>query len=171
LQRHFATFAVSFPSNEALKTIYSSILQGHLDHGKFNTNIQKLCNQAADACLTLHQRVAQTFLPTAIKFHYSFTLRDLSNVFQGVMFSNGSVVKTPNDFVRMLIHECSRVYGDKMIEKKDIDQFNALNLEVFTKVFEELPSEALSAEPNLFCHFALGIGEPKYAPVASWQKN
>jgi len=170
LQRHFATFAVSFPSNEALKTIYSSILQGHLDHGKFNTNIQKLCNQAADACLTLHQRVAQTFLPTAIKFHYSFTLRDLSNVFQGVMFSNGAVVKTQNDFVRMLIHECSRVYGDKMIEKKDIDTFNALNLEVFTKIFEELPSGDLSAEPNLFCHFALGIGEPKYAPVASWQK-
>merc|ERR1712048_1009373 len=48
LQRHFATFAVSFPSNEALKQIYSTILQGHLDHSRFNNQIQKFANQAAE---------------------------------------------------------------------------------------------------------------------------
>ena len=26
----------------------------------------------------------------------------------------------------------------------------------------------LFEKPNIYCHFSLGIGEPKYAPVPSW---
>ena len=25
------------------------------------------------------------------------------------------------------------------------------------------------AKPNMFCHFASGIGEPKYLPVQGWE--
>jgi dynein heavy chain len=27
----------------------------------------------------------------------------------------------------------------------------------------------MKAEPLLYCHFATGIGEPKYSPVSSWE--
>ena len=170
LQRHFATFAVSFPGNEALKTIYSSILTGHLEQNKFSQAIIKGTNQLVDAIIKLHTSVATTFLPTAIKFHYLFTLRDLSNVFQGILFSNPANVKTLTDFARLMIHEASRVYADKLIEQKDIDIFDQLKIDIFKKEFGDIPEAELAKEPNLFCHFSLGLGEPKYAQVSSWSK-
>ncbi len=85
LQRHFATFAVSFPTLDSLFTIYNNILSDHLDAptNKFGFLVRKTCANVVNATLALHQKVSQVFMPTALKFHYIFNLRDLSNVFQG----------------------------------------------------------------------------------------
>lgn len=84
LQRHFCVFAVSFPGSESLTTIYQNILTQHYLNAeqKFNLCVTKLTQNIVAASLALHNKVAQIFLPTAIKFHYIFNLRDLSNIFQ-----------------------------------------------------------------------------------------
>lgn len=82
LQRHFSVFAVSFPSLDSLRVIYQNILNGHLKTAKFATSVQKISEKLIQGAVSLHQKVAATFLPTAIKFHYIFNLRDLSNIFQ-----------------------------------------------------------------------------------------
>ena len=33
---------------------------------------------------------------------------------------------------------------------------------------QDLDEVAVRQEPLIFCHFASGIGEPKYLPVSSW---
>ena len=35
-------------------------------------------------------------------------------------------------------------------------------------MFQDLEETAIFAEPNLYCHFATGIGDPKYLPVTSF---
>ena len=82
LQRHFSVFALSFPATEALRTIYQSILMGHLTSSGFPVSIQRISEKIVGGALTLHNKIATSFLPTAVKFHYIFNLRDLSNVFQ-----------------------------------------------------------------------------------------
>nr|P39057.1 RecName: Full=Dynein beta chain, ciliary [Heliocidaris crassispina]BAA00827.1 dynein beta-heavy chain [Heliocidaris crassispina] len=168
LQRHFCVFALSFPGQDALSTIYNSILSQHLANIAVSNALQKLSPTVVSATLDLHKKVAQSFLPTAIKFHYVFNLRDLSNVFQGLLYSGSDLLKSPIDFARLWMHECQRVYGDKMINDQDIEAFEKLVFEYAKKFFEDVDEEALKAKPNIHCHFATGIGDPKYMPCATW---
>lgn len=73
-----------FPSQESLFTIYSSILTQHLKNpsNKFNFNVIKLADLIVQVAINFHYKIQTVFLPTAIKFHYIFNLRDMSNVFQ-----------------------------------------------------------------------------------------
>ncbi|CAK8695850.1 unnamed protein product [Clavelina lepadiformis] len=168
LQRHFSVFAVSFPGQEALLTIYSSILSQHLQIGGFANSVQKVAPTLAQTALAFHSKISSTFLPTAIKFHYIFNLRDLSNIFQGILFSSTDCVKAVSDLVRLWMHEASRVYCDKLIDKKDIETFMKYKLEYAKKYFDDIPEEILTSEPLIYCHFAQGIGDPKYMPINEW---
>ncbi|KAH0517950.1 Dynein heavy chain 17, axonemal [Microtus ochrogaster] len=165
LQRHFCVFAVSFPGQDALITIYNTILAQHLSYRSTPMVIQRLSSHLVTAALALHQKIAATFLPTAIKFHYIFNLRDLSNIFQGILFSTAEILKSPLDLVRLWLHEAERVYGDKMVDEKDQETLRRVTIASTKKYFDDLGEENLFARPNIFCHFAQGIGDPKYCPV------
>jgi dynein heavy chain len=171
LQRHFAVFAICFPGQDSLTTIYSSILTQHYANAeqKFNGAVTKVTHSIVSASLSLHSKVAQVFLPTAVKFHYIFNLRDMSNVYQGLLFSTSECLTTASDVVRLWLHESHRVYGDKFTDDKDIDAFTKMQTDIVKKSVEELDESLVFDKPNIFCHFAGGIGEPKYMPVSySW---
>ncbi|CAG4954204.1 unnamed protein product [Colias eurytheme] len=170
LQRHFCVFAISFPNTEALNNIYHNILSQHLVNPelRIGAQIAKLSSNVVSATIALHNKVSQVFLPTAIKFHYIFNLRDLSNVFQGFLFSTNECLVNPSDIIRLWLHETHRVYGDKLTEDKDIDAFLKMQVDLCKKNFEDIDEGVVFERPNIYCHFAGGIGEPKYMPIATW---
>ncbi|KAJ3083362.1 hypothetical protein HDU99_010537, partial [Rhizoclosmatium hyalinum] len=157
---------VNFPSAESLQSIYLQILSAHLKI--FPNNIQKLGEKLVLATLALHKKVASSFLPSAVKFHYIFNLRDLSNIFQGVLFSNKDTLKEPMDLIRIWLHETTRTYADKMVEFSDATQFQKFQQEIVKKIFDDMDQAAVNAEPIMFTHFAGGIGEPKYGQIRDW---
>lgn len=169
LQRHFSVFAVSFPGTDALRTIYQAILSGHFKAVNMSKAVTKVTEKLVDTGLQLHSKVATTFLPTAIKFHYIFNLRDLSNIFQGILFSTAETVKQPAELVKLWLHESCRVYRDKLVETKDIEIFDKLQLEVVKKGFEDMDETSIKPDPLIICHFAQGIGDPKYMAVGGWE--
>ncbi|KAK6645275.1 hypothetical protein RUM43_001551 [Polyplax serrata] len=170
LQRHFCVLAVSFPGQESLNMIYHSILVQHLNNSeyKFPSTVVKLAQNVVTASLTLHFKAGVVFLPTAIKFHYIFNLRDLSNVFQGLLFSTNECLTQPTDLIRLWLHETERVYRDKLTDEKDIEAFNKIQADLVKKNFDDVDESVIAEKPNLYCHFAQGIGEPKYMPILEW---
>ncbi|XP_040604816.1 dynein heavy chain 9, axonemal isoform X6 [Mesocricetus auratus] len=170
LQRHFSVFVLSFPGADALSSIYSTILIHHLKLGNFPTALQKSIPPLINLAVTFHQKIATTFLPTAIKFHYIFNLRDFANIFQGILFSSVECVKSTQDLVKLYVHESNRVYRDKMVEEKDFHLFDKIQRDFLKKNFDDVEEMMKQTQSlNMYCHFANGIGEPKYMPVQSWE--
>nr|XP_060488661.1 dynein axonemal heavy chain 11 isoform X2 [Panthera onca] len=169
LQRHFTVFAFNFPSLDALHTIYSQILNFHFQQQAFGPSVLRSGPSLIQATIAFHQMMTQNFLPTAVKFHYLFNLRDLSNIFQGILFASPECLKCPNDLIRLWLHESSRVYGDKLVDPKDCDLFQKKMLETAYKHFEGANGHALLQQPLIYCHFAHGGQDPHYLPVKDWE--
>ena len=52
------------------------------------------------------------------------------------MFSTSDGIKTPMDTVRLWLHEASRVYGDKLVDDKDMEMLTKLKFEIAKNSFE-----------------------------------
>jgi dynein heavy chain len=81
--RHFNIISVIPFSEPTLKSMYISILDGILRNASslLQSSIEGIVNSSVE----LFQAVQAELLPTPTKSHYSFNLRDLFKVFQGII--------------------------------------------------------------------------------------
>eukprot|EP00906_Rhabdomonas_costata_P031047 RCo043883 len=170
LQRHYATFACSIPEKSDLQLIYGQILAGHFS--AFSRDVQPLAALLTSASIDLHRAVAKAFLPTAIKFHYQWNLRELSNICQGLMLSQPATHDTLT-IIRMWLHECERTFADRMVNEDDIKTYDELAQTVCRQYFaESAPVDEVFGKPNLFGPFfpntAGGDAEFLYNQVQSY---
>ncbi|KAM6210848.1 LOW QUALITY PROTEIN: dynein axonemal heavy chain 11 [Sarcoramphus papa] len=168
LQRHFAVFALNFPSSDSLTTIYTNIVCFDFQQHAFTSSVIKNIPAIVQAAI-LHQVVVQNFPPTAIKFHYIFNMRDFSNIFQGILFATPMCLQQPNDLQRLWLHESARAYGDKLVENKDCNFFYKIMMDTMHKYFENVEDQVLLQSLLIYCHFANGRADPCYKPVKGWE--
>ena len=133
------------------QTIFGSIVRGFFE--PFVASVRDLAIKSVDALIFLHGRVVKNFVPTSVRFHYLFTLRELSNVFQGVCSARPENYRMPQMFVRLWLHEVYRVYSDRLISFKDLDKFEEILQETVRSNFDEFPVEEIMAKPNIFTSF------------------
>lgn len=153
LHRHFSTICISMPGKQDLATIYSTLLNQHLTN--FADKIKKLTPSIVTATIDLYTDVRTNFLPTATKFHYVFSMRDLSSLFQGIFMARPEAyLNNSLQFCRLWIHECFRVFSDRMSSPSEIQRFVEMAVEQTKKNFEEDQAEIFAAP--LICANFLG---------------
>jgi len=156
LQRHFFTFACQMPNEQDLNTIFGTILNGHLFN--FDKKIQNLAKNLTDATIALHKEILIKFLPSATKFHYNFTMRDLAAVFRGLLNSRNKEYRTTTSLARLWYHEVMRVFSDRLISEVEVQRCREIVVNVGKRFMEDDP-EKVYAEPCSFTHFHLTGGE------------
>ena len=151
LQRSYCTYAVQMPNAESLSHIFQSILAGHFE--TFSAGIQKNVANYVNATVEIQHMVANTFFPTAVKFHYIFNLRDVGNIFEGLLRSEPPYYPDNLLMARLWLHECERVFADRMITVDDIDKFNEMLNGVAKKHFDHVGMDKLMARPLIYTPF------------------
>jgi len=169
LQRLFMCCACNLPSDDSIETIYLSILKGVL--GMFNEDVQNMAEPLVTATVALHNVMLKYFLPNAIKFHYTWNLRELANIFQGIAEATPIYYPTATAVVRLWTHEASRVYGDRLMFDSDIVLFADKRNDVVAQNLNQpgVDKEEALKEPLIFSSFCAGE-DPIYLPVADFQK-
>merc|ERR1711871_205573 len=163
-QRRFATFACLMPSHQDLTTIFENLLSGHVVG--FSSAITDGVPKLVEASLHLYDDIGHKFLPSAVKFTYNWSLRELTNIFQGICLCQGEHYQTFDDLVRIWIHEFARVISDRFFTLPEYDIYDGLLREVIKKQLGENPDKYLGAEAPvlIYTNFA-NSNTGAYLPV------
>ncbi|GIQ85219.1 dynein heavy chain, partial [Kipferlia bialata] len=126
LKSHFVVMNVTLPAAESLDHIFTTIVCGHYRESRgYDKAVVNCAQKLVGLTRTLWSATKTKMLPTPMKLHYIFNLRDLSRISQGLISSEADVVTTPKVLSQLWAHECSRVLPDKFINYEDINWFKA----------------------------------------------
>ncbi|KAI8481625.1 Dynein heavy chain 1, axonemal [Branchiostoma belcheri] len=174
LLRHFNFLTFTEMEDFSKRRIFATILGAWMQ----GVPVEKDVNgKLVDATIEMYNTITTQLLPTPAKSHYTFNLRDLSKVFQGVlMVEPGKVenmeallhfwqqypscvlmvepgkVENMEALLRLWYHESCRVFKDRLVDDTDREWFDDLSKEKMQKLgvpFEE----AVPQLPVLFGDF------------------
>lgn len=155
--RHFHSICTVPFSNASLRTIFGTILTWWMS--SFTPKLRSLQRALVDSTISLYNKVTSQLLPTPSKSHYTYNLRDVSKVFQGIMCAD--VVSLPEqvDIIRLWFHECTRVFSDRLATQDDLDLFAKMIKGDCEEHFKVPPETILdnpdgNPRPLVFANFA-----------------
>jgi dynein heavy chain len=152
LTRHFNLMNILAPSDLNLGKIFRSIVEGFLKN--FSSEIVSTTDMIVNSSIEMYRRMCSELLPTPAKSHYTFNLRDMSKVIQGMLQCRPVNVQTKNHMVRLFCHESARIFHDRLIDSIDRSNFYKILCEVVEKNFSvTLNRETMIKSPVLFGDF------------------
>ncbi|KAK3254170.1 Dynein beta chain, flagellar outer arm [Cymbomonas tetramitiformis] len=169
MQRHFTTFAVQMPVQAIVRTIYGQMVESHMS--EFDSNVAKYSSRLVDAAIDLHKAVSNAFLPSAIKFHYQWNLRELTNISQGLCRQIKESYTDPLKSIRLWLHECESVFRDRMVSEADMTRFDELRIPITKKFFEDADQSLVEERPCIYTAFINFTPDdlPIYDAVTSYE--
>eukprot|EP01022_Parablepharisma_sp_SALTPOND_P014052 TRINITY_DN188_c0_g2_i1.p1 TRINITY_DN188_c0_g2~~TRINITY_DN188_c0_g2_i1.p1 ORF type:complete len:4549 (-),score=684.34 TRINITY_DN188_c0_g2_i1:241-13887(-) len=162
LFRHFNMIWLPDVPQRSMEQIFTSILKGFLGTLTKNSGLDLVAPLIVKATVEVYLRLKLELLPTPTKCHYTFNLRDISKVVQGILQVNRDYLKDKTILLRLWLHESFRVFRDRLIENKDLEWFNDKITDMMKKHIE-IDWAKDTFKDVLFAHF--GNDESEYQEV------
>ena len=150
--RHFHTINYVPFDADSLSRIFNAICDWFL--GGFMASVRKLGSVMVAASTELYNECQHALKPTPLKSHYTFNLRDLSKVFQGLSNADADSINEPEGMIRMWGHECERVIHDRLVSNEDRLIFKNIRDDLSQKHFKKNWDKILGdTAPLMFGNF------------------
>jgi dynein heavy chain len=118
VQRLFNIMTYTDLQSESVDTIFSTILKAFF--WNFSLEIKDAIAPLIGMTLRVYDGVLNGPLkPTPSRSHYTFNLRDISRIAQGLCSAPKKDTSQPVHLIRLWVHENERVFGDRLIDTKD----------------------------------------------------
>ena len=128
LVRHFSCLCISSFDGDTMKLIFTTILDWHMKTQGMAEEITTVRDNIIDATYHVYTQSMVHLLPTPLKSHYTFNLRDFGRIMQGILLVPNYEGFTVETLKRLWIHENSRVIMDRLINGEDQEWFmNMMN--------------------------------------------
>ncbi|XP_054732574.1 dynein axonemal heavy chain 3-like [Anastrepha obliqua] len=118
--RHTFLVAVDSFEDSTIIKIFTAIGDWHFSKG-FPEKVALLSRGLAEAMVSVYRQALRVFLPTPAKSHYTFSLRDITRIFQGIVLVPAKRLQEVEKLGRLWAHETYRVFYDRLIEQVDRD--------------------------------------------------
>ena len=127
--RHYNVLYIEPYSDDSLKFIFNTVMDWLFvakHNPPFPQPVQGMKDSIVANTIQIYKDTMKNFRPTPAKSHYTYNLRDVSKVFQGIAKSNAKAITTEDDMLKLWAHECLRVFQDRLISQEDRDQFQSM---------------------------------------------
>ncbi|KPA84182.1 dynein heavy chain putativedynein heavy chain point mutation [Leptomonas pyrrhocoris] len=121
--RHFNVFSVPSFDEATLTTIFGRLSDWILSRG-FPTSLRSLSGPLVAATVELYTTLVDNLKPSPEKSHYTFNLRDVSKVFQGMDMVYAPRIKDELCLAQLWMHEVSRAFADRFTDDIDTAWFH-----------------------------------------------
>ncbi|GMH32802.1 hypothetical protein BSKO_00636 [Bryopsis sp. KO-2023] len=158
--RHFNIISFTEMSSESLMRIFTTILSAFLKKN-FNEGIQEMCDKVVQGTVDIYNDIKVALLPTPSKSHYTFNLRDLSKVIQGVMRADPKTTMQQTQILSLWMHESCRVFADRLINDEDQGWFHRQQNVLLEKHFSLKYQNVVTADRLIYGDYLIPGADPK----------
>mmetsp|Transcript_18662 Transcript_18662/g.41434 ORF Transcript_18662/g.41434 Transcript_18662/m.41434 type:complete len:1758 (-) Transcript_18662:2744-8017(-) len=159
LKRHYNNVAAVDLTSDAITVIFETIT-GYF-FASFCEPVQKLQTALVESALQIFDDIGEELRPTPAKSHYTFNLRDIWKVFQGLC--SVSVKKSDSELTicKCWCHEMVRVFVDRLINETDREFILAM-LKQRVRSMNQNDILVFGQERLVFGNFMEAGADPKY---------